>query len=615
MGSHHAASKDVRRPFEACLPVRGTRTGKTFEAAVSTPNLFPPDAPEGPTEGDEYPDSEGELEDLEDTEGDLELTETIDTLTYAFAVPRGPRDPDRVPMSRSFGRLVREKREARGWGRVELSHHANVYRDFVKVIETRGVKTAARADVESLMRVLGIKELPTPDATPKLEMWWEAPLKQTVPLSKRYTLLLRKHRQALKLTLNDVGDLIGEPASSCQLLEYDNRNGCNTQTLARVATAVQVIKGCPLGRRLLTLGFKWIGTPVNEKYLTRAIRGGRHIDWGKVPLGKKSDCEIAEDLGILVSTVQRARYNRKIPAFKGEKRAHRTEPPAYTLAQLREELGDPPVIDNHVNWLKVPLGCTTDKTLSRWLGVQRERVSNIRRRYGIPAYARVRWDLLPLGEIPDTVIADWVSVSVSCVATLRKSRSISAAPRNTRRDQAGVYSRDPDPKYLAPRELRFPVGAPNPWPRKPSQRRPLLSKVMDPPAQKGTNLWDYVEEVVAFLEGSSESRPEKLVYYLGFRKAKQRLHNARELLSDLEWRELPDGRWVPPHTVVAIQEPEEAPELLTLVQKGLWSVAELAKKIGSSNPKTRKRLEELVSNNLIQRVGHGPAVRYFANPN
>lgn len=609
MGSQPIAPKDDVRAPNASLAVRDTRAGKTLEVLVTAPLSFPSDAPGSPTE-DENVSEAPTPEDGSETS--LDVVEAADALTQAFTAYR---DPDRIPMSRSFGKIVMEKRKAEGWNRMDVARMAEVPRDFIKVIETRGVKTSSRRQVEAVMRVLDISEYPQVDEIPELVLWWEAPVKATVKLRQSHRHLLRKHRNALKLTLANVGDQIGEPSSSLQLIEYEHGPGCNSLTLAKFATVLRVTPGTSLGRQLRSLGFTWLR--VVEGYSGKK-RGPKHVDWGHVGLGKKSDCALAEELGMSIGAVQRARVARKIPVYKGPKRANRKTPPAYTAAQLFEELGEPPIEDSRVGWLKVPLGCTTDKAIAGWLGVSRERVSGIRRRYRTAPYVRVKWDLLPLGEVPDTVIATWVSVTTACVATTRKSRGIAPAPVTSRRDHAGVYAQTGDPKYLTPRELKFPTTELMPWPRKKNSKTYAApgtpSKVMDPPAQKGTNLWDYVEEVIGFLETVAEVRPENVLYFLGMRKAKKRMGNARELFTDLEWRELPDGRWVPPNTVVAIPEPEETPDLLAVLQEGLWSVPQVAKKIGLSSPKAREQLEDLVANNLIQRVGAGPAIRYFASP-
>lgn len=82
------------------------------------------------------------------------------------------------------------------------------------------------------------------------------------------------------------------------------------------------------------------------------------INWDRQPLGKKTDAEIAEQLGVAPSTVREARQRRGIPK-----------------APYHGRCG--------IDWGKQPLGIDTDAAIARRLGVPMDTVRTARRRRGI----------------------------------------------------------------------------------------------------------------------------------------------------------------------------------------------------------------------------------------
>jgi hypothetical protein len=126
----------------------------------------------------------------------------------------------------------------------------------------------------------------------------------------------------------------------------------------------------------------------------RKVNHGKTVDWSGVPLGKKSDREIARDIGVSRGLVQRVRTDMGIPAFG-------SRPP--------------------INWDAQPLGLMSDGKIAALLGVSDRTVQAQRQKRGIKAWSRSRidWDRQPLGEKPDSWIADDLCV---CKATVRNAR-------------------------------------------------------------------------------------------------------------------------------------------------------------------------------------------------
>jgi len=369
---------------------------------------------------------------------------------------RGPRDPDRVPTTRALGDAVRSARLAAGLNRAELARRAGVQFDQIKVIENCVTRTVARATAAAVMAVLGIDEVPQEPRTPAVEMWWTPPSGNVVPRrTDRSRLHARRRNQ--NLTQNELARAVGATTSSVQWLEYVEHTmmGHDAALIARVASVLEVRPSTLLGRWLLRAGFAWVGNGP-----------GLDVDWDALPLGRKSDCEIADETGLKVRKIERERNRRGVAPYQGPRRrptrGDRTPPP-WTAEQLHEELGAPPLKNDHathrVDWSRVPLGCTTDKEIARWLGVDPSTVVHARQARDVPRFEPVLWDQVPLGDTPDTVVAVWTGTTTAAVHRQRKKQGIPAAPRKKRRDVAGaVYKMNLDPRYLAPRELRLPDG-------------------------------------------------------------------------------------------------------------------------------------------------------------
>ena len=105
-----------------------------------------------------------------------------------------------------------------------------------------------------------------------------------------------------------------------------------------------------------------VGYDKNAVFYTKVRRGEKvGIVWDKVPLGKFSDTELAELLGVDSSTVKHARRQRKISSSKSR--------------QL-------------INWDKQPLGKIPDNKLAKQLGISPSAVRKARLAREIPAFEK-----------------------------------------------------------------------------------------------------------------------------------------------------------------------------------------------------------------------------------
>lgn len=418
-------------------------------------------------ESDDAPGALRSLQEPEDGPGgqqaynpgemDLDASDDLDGVVAALDAPapakvlRGPREKDRMPTSPELAEAVRAARTTQGLTRRELARRADVQYDQIKVIEGCVTRTVALSTGAAVLAVLGIDEIPEPETQP-LDLWWKVP-EGRVALRRIHRYLFRHRRLRCGLTQAQLARRVEASTATYQGIEYTKHKGeHDAELLARVATVLEVRPRSNLGSEMRRLGFVWCGPPRK-----------RRIDYDAVPLGTKSDTEIAEELGVRTRDVWRERRQREIPPFQGPRRVLKKNEPPWTAEQLREELGDPPVSRDsagraRVDWTRVPLGCTTDTEIARWLGLsERPTVAHARLDRGIPVYSRVLWDKVPLGEVPDTVIAVWVGLTVTALAKRRSRLLIPAAPRTARRDRGGRYKMELRQEFLAPRELRFPV--------------------------------------------------------------------------------------------------------------------------------------------------------------
>lgn len=90
------------------------------------------------------------------------------------------------------------------------------------------------------------------------------------------------------------------------------------------------------------------------------------VDWDSVPLGQKSDQQIADEIGCTKTTVRKHRINRGIEAFDKSR----------SLGQVCR-----------VDWESQPLGEMTDDALACKLGVGTSTVQYARSIRGIPPFA------------------------------------------------------------------------------------------------------------------------------------------------------------------------------------------------------------------------------------
>jgi transcriptional regulator with XRE-family HTH domain len=360
----------------------------------------------------------------------------------------GPRDHDRIPGSRAFGALVKQRREELHMSRRELARQAGLKTDDVKVIEARMLKTFRASHVNAICLVLDIDKVPE-DEPVVIELWWEGP-RHLRPHLRRF---FRQRRQELQLSMSDVAAKLRVSSSRYQIFEWEKRSferECSGFA-AQVATVLEVQPGSRLGYLLKQCGFKYVGPPDLQ------LRNRSEIDWDTVGLGTKPDGILAAELKISIREVFRMRKVRGIPAFqRTSKKTFTQRTPPYTAAQLREELGAPPVTNGKVDWTKVPLGCTSDGEVAAWLEMKTDTVKSARRSRSIPSWVPINWTKVPLGEVPDTVIAGWLGTSTTAVANRRRNAKIPPAPPERRRDVGGVYPTTAPPGLLTPRELRFP---------------------------------------------------------------------------------------------------------------------------------------------------------------
>lgn len=93
------------------------------------------------------------------------------------------------------------------------------------------------------------------------------------------------------------------------------------------------------------------------------VRNGEKIgiDWDKIPLGKYSDAELAETLGVSRSTVAHARHQRHVSSCKSRQR---------------------------IDWDKQPLGKISDSKLAKKLGVSHSAVQKARLEREIPVFKK-----------------------------------------------------------------------------------------------------------------------------------------------------------------------------------------------------------------------------------
>lgn len=130
----------------------------------------------------------------------------------------------------------------------------------------------------------------------------------------------------------------------------------------------------------------------------------KKIDWDMDDLGKRSDKEIAESLGVTSVTVSRKRDEMGIPLFCGRK--------------------------SGIDWNEVEFGKYPDKELANRLGVTPVAIRRQRVNRGIPRFpvgdnsCWVDWDKIPLGSMPDPVIAKMTGRHIMSVSEARRSRGI-----------------------------------------------------------------------------------------------------------------------------------------------------------------------------------------------
>lgn len=135
--------------------------------------------------------------------------------------------------------------------------------------------------------------------------------------------------------------------------------------------------------------------------------------WDSQPLGQVADADLAQQLGCCVSTVTDARRARKIP-------------------KLHDRRKDP---GRHggLLWQELPLGQMPDAKLAAKLGVTKQRVQQMRKKYGIPPFrqrfTKEFWESQPLGQIPDAELAGQLGCGVETVTKARRKRLI-FIPRN-----------------------------------------------------------------------------------------------------------------------------------------------------------------------------------------
>jgi len=154
-----------------------------------------------------------------------------------------------------------------------------------------------------------------------------------------------------------------------------------------------------------------------------------NIDWSKQPIGKISDADLAEKIGVSQRTVSRYRNRLGITSFR---QSSKTKSEAESRAEARA-----------IDWDAQPLGEVPDRQLARKLGVGYAVVRGRRTERKIPICKTVRhmkrkgidWDSQPLGKKGDQEIADGLGCSSVSVCTARKRRGIPAFKSYTDWDQ------------------------------------------------------------------------------------------------------------------------------------------------------------------------------------
>ena len=124
------------------------------------------------------------------------------------------------------------------------------------------------------------------------------------------------------------------------------------------------------------------------------------VVWETQALGRKSDGQLARELGVDQSTVTKARQRRGIAPFQAR-----------------------PAID----WSLVSLGVKSDAEIARGLGVSRETVRRNRVRLGVSKIEiglGIDWDAQPLGKMTDADLAAQLKVGLPAIKQARIRRGI-----------------------------------------------------------------------------------------------------------------------------------------------------------------------------------------------
>ena len=173
-------------------------------------------------------------------------------------------------------------------------------------------------------------------------------------------------------------------------------------------------------------------------------------DWDNVPLGEKSDSDLARELKVNIRTIFRHRKKRGIPRYKPNiirdhipnedleklsasecSRAHDIAVRHITRARKERNIEKESNIKG-IDWDKQPLGEKSDAEIARELGVNNGCVTAARRFRRIPAFTGtnpndpkgIDWDKQPLGLVSDAVLARKCGVNQSVVYKARKRRNI-----------------------------------------------------------------------------------------------------------------------------------------------------------------------------------------------
>ena len=149
------------------------------------------------------------------------------------------------------------------------------------------------------------------------------------------------------------------------------------------------------------IGTYWHPHPMQNVDLSKinARKKNCDIDWDAQPLGKIPDDELANELGVSLKDVIKARKERAISAVY--------------------------VPRHKINWSEQPLGKELDSIIAQRLGVDVKIVSKARNDLKIPRRT-IDWDEQPLGKVSDRELADKLGVDRSSVSRARRVRGISA---------------------------------------------------------------------------------------------------------------------------------------------------------------------------------------------